>query len=69
MKATVRRVYVFRFSHEFDGKVSAYTCCYVTNQGAGACVHDVEAVSGYEAKKIAAREHRDKCGNRVTRFS
>lgn len=62
-----RRVYVYRHESPREGKKPwSYTLTYLTYQTSGACVHDVEATSGSEAKKLAGHEHKALCGNRVT---
>lgn len=68
--AVSRRVYVYRhdYEHEQCGSRHAYSLAYFTEQTRGACVHEIEA-DGLTRSKIqnaAIREHREKCGNRVT---
>lgn len=60
----IRRVYVYR--HEQSDGERAYTLTYMRNQGSHACIHDVDSPSGYEARKAAAHEHKEKCGNALT---
>ena len=39
----------------------AYTRWY-NSTWSGCCEHEIEAVNGSEAKKIAIREHKEQCG-------
>ena len=64
-----RTVYIYRYEYDRPGgrKPVTYTLAYMTYQTKGACVHEVEAASGYDARRIAKDEHVVRCGNRVTR--
>jgi hypothetical protein len=62
----IRRVYVYDWPA--DDRQPRLVLAYLTPQHSGSvkpperlCVHDVEAPSGYEAKKVAAREHKARC--------
>ena len=59
-----RRVYIYDWPAE--GGFARIVLAYLTPQHSGAppkrlCIHNVEATSGYEAKKLAAREHKARC--------
>jgi hypothetical protein len=58
----VIRVYVYTH-HEVNGRPRRVpmVLTYTTYQTEGACIHDVEARNGYEAKRVALREHRTRC--------
>lgn len=64
------RVYVYRYEYPRPGSKNGYTVTYLTADGATTatppCVHDVDTTTSNQAQHIAAREHRDFCGNRVT---
>lgn len=62
-----RHVYVYRSRFEQLGRVHETALAYLTYQGDDFCAHVIEAPSGYEAKKLALREHRDRCGNAITK--
>lgn len=65
MEETVRRrVYIYDWPAE--GGSARMVLAYLTPQHSGEapkrlCIHDVDALSGYEAKKLAAREHKARC--------
>lgn len=62
-----RTVYVYRRGYTgIRGEPRAFTLTYANPQTDGACVHEVEALSTREAKKLAAREHAERCGNQIT---
>lgn len=63
-----RRVYVYRHEYEQCGSSGAYSLAYYTEQTRGSCVHEIEAdgLTRAEVHAAALREHREKCGNRVT---
>lgn len=65
-----RRVYVYRYPEE-NGRV--LRLAYFRHQAGKPCVHEVEACPpsdpagrGLVEKRAAIREHREKCGDRVT---
>jgi hypothetical protein len=60
-----RRVYIYDWPAEIDR--ARLVLPYLTPQHGGEipkrlCVHDVDAKSGPEAKRMAVREHRARCG-------
>ncbi len=54
-------VRVFVYTHPREEGRLPLILTYTQYQGADACVHVVRASTGYDAKKIAAREHKDTC--------
>ncbi len=61
-----RIVYVYRHTYG-AGTDRAYSLAYLTEQTSGACVHEVEGETRGKLQAAAIREHREKCGDRITR--
>lgn len=54
------KVGVFPFSETKPHRFNAYTLTY-NPQWEGCCEHTVEAKNGTEAKKLAIKEHKERC--------
>lgn len=54
------KVGVFPFSDSKPHRFNAYTTWY-NPQWKGCCEHDVYAINGTEAKKLAIQEHKELC--------
>ena len=53
-------VYVFNHHGKRKLRFTAYTL-WVNPDWSGACRHDVEAVNGTAAKKVAIQQHKETC--------